>query len=107
MNNVEFTWEMLTIDDEPLRTNMLSSGMQTNSSAGALEISGLHGSSDAAKVRCLVREKPDATATEKESTFWASQFITFSVSERDEIDVKPPVTGIGKSIKFVVITQGI
>ncbi|VDM16600.1 unnamed protein product [Hydatigera taeniaeformis] len=84
IESARFTWDLRTIDNQPLTTNRLAE--QVRALGGVLQLSRLKESSKFARVRCLAtlpsKGVPQEGEMQKTLPFYASPVIKFQVTRR-------------------------
>ncbi|KAM3176703.1 hypothetical protein ACTXT7_005980 [Hymenolepis weldensis] len=94
IDNVEFTWDLRTVDDRPLITNKLA--QQVRAVNGELQLSGLKTSSRTARARCLAvipeRDEIPESESKRKRSFHSSPVVKFQVSPlTEEVPTEPKI----------------
>lgn len=107
IDNAEFTWDLRTVDDQPLISNKLA--QQVRVVDGELQLSGLKTSSKIARARCLTiipeRDKIPESEPKRKRTFHSSPVVRFQVFPlTEEVPTGPKIDISNLKIEVIGIS---
>ena len=107
--NAKFTWDIRTMDDQPLTTDRLAEKVRAVD--GELQLYGLKASSKFAKARCLAnlptRDAPQEGEPKKRLPFYVSPVVKFHVTpkEGEPIPTEPRIGKLTELFRISVVTS--
>lgn len=107
IENVEFTWDLRTVDDQPLISSKLA--QQVSVVDGELQLSALKTSSKTVRARCLAiipeRDKTPGSEPKRKRPFHSSPVVRFRVSPlTEEVPTEPKIDISNLKIEVIGIS---